>query len=85
MRIICIGAHPDDCEIGFGGAAEKFAAGGHAVKFLSVTNGDAGHHRPSGGGIAAIREIRSPGSCPPLGIAEAEILGIQRRRTDAVA
>ena len=63
MRIICIGAHPDDCEIGFGGTAAKAAALGHAVKFLSVTNGAAGHHIHSREETAARRrrEAREAG------------------------
>src|SRR5262249_11692092 len=40
LRVIAIGAHPDDCDIKFAGTAAKFAKAGHAVKFLSVTNGD---------------------------------------------
>ncbi|NBO49865.1 MAG: PIG-L family deacetylase, partial [Chitinophagia bacterium] len=43
-RIIVIGAHPDDCDIDAGGIAAMFAEMGHAVKFVAVTNGDAGHH-----------------------------------------
>jgi len=44
VRMICIAAHPDDCEIEFDGAACKFGASGHAVKFVSVTNGAEGRH-----------------------------------------
>ena len=47
-----IGAHPDDCDIKSGGTAALFVAMGHKVKFLSVTNGDAGH-MTEGGGILA--------------------------------
>jgi LmbE family N-acetylglucosaminyl deacetylase len=43
-RIIVIGAHPDDCDSDAGGTATLLAAMGHAVKFVAVTNGDAGHH-----------------------------------------
>jgi hypothetical protein len=43
LRVIAFGAHPDDCDGKFGGTAAKFAQAGHAVKFVSVTNGDAGH------------------------------------------
>jgi LmbE family N-acetylglucosaminyl deacetylase len=74
VRIICIGAHPDDCEIGFGGTAAKFAACGHAVKFLSVTNGDAGHHLLSPVATAAIRKQEAQEAAHRLGIAEAEVL-----------
>ena len=75
MRIICIGAHPDDCEIEFGGAACKFAASGHAVKFLSVTNGGAGHHLHSAAELVAIRKVEAQEAARRLGIAETEILG----------
>ena len=44
-RIIVFGAHPDDCEYKAGGTAAQWAAAGHQVKFVSVTNGDIGHWR----------------------------------------
>ena len=43
LRIICFGAHPDDCELQAGGVAAMWAAKGHKVKLVSVTNGDIGH------------------------------------------
>src|SRR5512140_3765199 len=43
IRVIAFGAHPDDCDIRSAGTAALFAQMGHAVKFVSVTNGDAGH------------------------------------------
>lgn len=43
MNIMVIGAHPDDCEFFAAGTAVKFVKYGHRVKFVSVTNGDAGH------------------------------------------
>ena len=46
IRVIAFGAHPDDCDLGAAGTAAMFAKMGHAVKFVSVTNGDAGHQRP---------------------------------------
>ena len=49
LRIIAFGAHPDDCEIKAGGVAAKWAAQGHLVKFVSVTNGDIGHWKIAGG------------------------------------
>ncbi len=38
LRIIVFGAHPDDAELKAGGAAMKWAALGHHVKMVSVTN-----------------------------------------------
>lgn len=56
IRIIMIGAHPDDCDQDGGGTAILFAKMGYAVKFVSVTNGDAGHQE-TGGGILANRRL----------------------------
>jgi len=56
LRIIMIGAHPDDCDQDGGGTAILFSKMGHAVKFVSVTNGDAGH-QSEGGGMLAKRRI----------------------------
>ena len=49
-----IGAHPDDCEFKAGGLATRLRARGDIVKFVSATNGAAGHHK-MGGGILARR------------------------------
>ena len=43
LRIISLGAHPDDCEIKVGGSAALWSDRGHHVKFVSATNGDLGH------------------------------------------
>ena len=74
LRIIAIGAHPDDCDIKFAGTAYKFAQAGHAVKFLSVTNGDAGHHEMGGGMLAKRRYLETQESARRLGIGEYEVL-----------
>ena len=42
-RIIAFGAHPDDCDVVAGGTAILYSKLGHRVKFVSMTNGDAGH------------------------------------------
>jgi LmbE family N-acetylglucosaminyl deacetylase len=54
-RIMMIGAHPDDCDLDGGGTAILFASMGYAVKFVSVTNGDAGHQSEGGGALAKRR------------------------------
>ena len=55
LRLIMIGAHPDDCDMGAGGTAIIFAKMGYAVKFVSVTNGDAGHQTMKGAALAKRR------------------------------
>ncbi|WP_018614478.1 PIG-L deacetylase family protein [Segetibacter koreensis] len=55
IRVIMIGAHPDDCDQDGGGTAIVFAKMGYAVKFVSVTNGDAGHQTMKGTALAKRR------------------------------
>lgn len=55
INVIVLGAHPDDCDGDAGGTAILFAKMGHRVKFISLTNGDAGHHAKGGGELAKIR------------------------------
>jgi LmbE family N-acetylglucosaminyl deacetylase len=63
LNIIAFGAHPDDCDGRAGGVAAMYAALGHHVKFVSVTNGDAGHQSEGGGALARKRreEAREAG------------------------
>lgn len=56
LRIICFGAHPDDCELRVAGTAARWAELGHHVLFVSVTNGDIGHWREAGGPLAQRRK-----------------------------
>ena len=55
IRVIMFGAHPDDCDQGGGGTAILFSQMGYAVKFVSVTNGDAGHQTMKGKELAQRR------------------------------
>jgi N-acetylglucosamine malate deacetylase 1 len=75
LRIIAFGAHPDDCEIQAGGTAAMWAAKGHKVKFVSVTNGDIGHWREAGGPLAIRRKKEVEEAARILGI-ETEVLDI---------
>jgi LmbE family N-acetylglucosaminyl deacetylase len=75
LRIICFGAHPDDCEIEAGGVAAMWAARGHKVKFVSVTNGDIGHWRDAGGPLANRRRAEVMETARMLGIT-AQVLDI---------
>ena len=58
-RILAIGAHPDDCDIKAGGCAILWAQAGCAVRFVSTTNGDAGHHEISGKELADRRKAEA--------------------------
>ena len=74
LNIIAIGAHPDDCDFKFGGTAALFAKMGHNVKFLSLTNGDAGHQSEGGGALANRRRQEAINAGKALGIAEYQTL-----------
>ncbi|MGE3819680.1 MAG: PIG-L deacetylase family protein [Isosphaeraceae bacterium] len=69
LRIIVFGAHPDDCELDAGGTAARWAKLGHKVKFVSVTNGDIGHHEIAGAFLARRRTEEVKRSAEILGIA----------------
>jgi LmbE family N-acetylglucosaminyl deacetylase len=43
LRILVLGAHPDDADLKAGGCASLWCRGGHRVKLVSVTDGGAGH------------------------------------------
>ncbi|MEO8027692.1 MAG: PIG-L family deacetylase [Bryobacteraceae bacterium] len=68
IRVIAFGAHPDDCDISAAGTAALFAKMGHKVKFVSLTNGDAGHQSMGGGALAKRRRAEAQESARRLGI-----------------
>src|SRR5579862_9749501 len=68
LHVIAFGAHPDDCDIRAAGVAAKFRAMGAAVKFVAVTNGDAGHQTMGGGALAKRRRAEAEESGRRLGI-----------------
>jgi LmbE family N-acetylglucosaminyl deacetylase len=43
LRLLIIGAHPDDADYHAGGLAALYRAAGHVVKMVSLTDGGAGH------------------------------------------
>jgi LmbE family N-acetylglucosaminyl deacetylase len=55
LRLLIIGAHPDDADYAAGGTAALYAANGHVVHMVSLTNGDAGHHEQPGPSLAQRR------------------------------
>jgi len=75
LRIICFGAHPDDCEIKAGGVAAMWSRLGHHVKFVSLTNGDIGHWEMAGGPLAKRRNAEVQHAADLLGITT-EVLDI---------
>jgi N-acetylglucosamine malate deacetylase 1 len=75
LRIIAFGAHPDDAELKASGVAAQWAARGHKVKFVAMTNGDVGHFAMAGGPLARRRNAEVQECARILGI-ETEVLDI---------
>src|SRR5688572_5949930 len=75
LRIMVLGAHPDDAELRAAGVAAKWAAQGHHVKLVSVTNGDIGHWREAGGPLAQRRLAEVRKGAKVLGV-ETEVLDV---------
>jgi LmbE family N-acetylglucosaminyl deacetylase len=74
VRVIAIFAHPDDGDVKMGGTAALLAEHGYAVKFVSLTNGDAGHHEEGGGALAKRRRAEAQEAGLTLGIDEYKVL-----------
>ncbi len=81
LRILAIGAHPDDNEIRMGGTALKYIKEGHIVKFVSTTNGETGHHQYSGLKTARIRKRETEKACQLAGI-ESQVMDIASNRIE---
>ena len=71
--ILCIGAHPDDCEFSCSGTAALWAAAGNRVVFVSATDGRSGHQELSGEQIVARRRDEACRAAAVIG-AESRIL-----------
>jgi LmbE family N-acetylglucosaminyl deacetylase len=67
LRVVVLGAHPDDPESMAGGAAALFAAQGHDVVCLYLTRGEAGIEGKTHDEAAAIRTEEAKKACALLG------------------
>jgi LmbE family N-acetylglucosaminyl deacetylase len=67
LRILIIGAHPDDADIKAGGTAAKWCALGHVVKLVSLTNGEAGHQTQRGPRLVERRRAEAQASAAVIG------------------
>ena len=74
VRVIAIGAHPDDCDLEAGGTAQLLEARGIKVKFVSITNGDAGHPTQGGGALGSRRRAEAIEAGKRIGVEEYEVL-----------
>jgi LmbE family N-acetylglucosaminyl deacetylase len=69
LRILVIGAHPDDADIKTGGTAARWCALGHAVQFVSLTDGRSGHQTQHGPALARRRRAEAEAAAAVIGAA----------------
>lgn len=67
LRLLIIGAHPDDADYAAGGTAALYRAAGHVVHMVSLTNGDAGHHEQPGPALARRRLAEATAAAAVIG------------------
>jgi len=72
LRLLILGAHPDDAEYAGGGLAALYRSYGHVVRMVSVTNGEAGHHKISGPKLVDRRKLEAATAANLIG-AEHEV------------
>lgn len=73
LRVMAVGAHPDDLEILCGGTLAKYAGLGHEVTMAHVLNGDKGHYKLRREELARIRKQEAEEAARTIG---AEILSL---------
>lgn len=74
LRVMIIGAHPDDPDITGGGIALKYVKAGATVKLVSMCNGDKGHQSMAPAALAARRYAEAQKSKTVLGVDEYRIV-----------
>jgi LmbE family N-acetylglucosaminyl deacetylase len=89
MRVLAVGAHPDDLAILCGGTLARYAAAGHDVTMVDVTRGDRGSFIHTSEQIAAIRAEESAAAAAvigatyvALGLSDGEVLSQDRRQRE---
>lgn len=76
LRTLVIAAHPDEPELYAGGTSALLARAGHAVKFLTLTNGDAGHHELERAPLARRRAEEAWRAADALGVVDYEVFDV---------
>jgi len=74
LNVLVIFAHPDEGEIYAGGISSIYSKMGHNVKFLSLTNGDAGHWSMDPESLAKRRYKEAMDAKRILGLSDYEVL-----------
>ena len=75
MRVMFVGAHPDDADYEFGATATKLVRAGAKVAFVSVCNGNKGHQTMDSDALARRRYGETQASAKVYGIEKYIVVG----------
>ncbi len=67
LKVVCVGAHPDDPESGCGGTLALYSQAGHDVRVIYVTRGERGGPGKSWEESGKIRSAEALAACKILG------------------
>jgi len=67
LKVVCVGAHPDDPESGCAGTLTRYAALGHSVTVIYLTRGERGIKEKSLDEAATIRSTEAEAACKIMG------------------
>jgi len=67
LKLLVLGAHPDDADLHAGGLSACYRRLGHEVRLISVTNGEAGHQTQFGPELAARRKAEAKAAGEVIG------------------
>ena len=67
LRVVCVGAHPDDPESGCAGTLARYAQAGHRVTVVYLTRGERGIPGKSNEQAAEIRTREAEAACQLVG------------------
>ena len=87
LKVVCVGAHPDDPESGCGGSLARYAEAGHSVTVVYLTRGEAGIAGKSHEEAAAIRTAEAEADMYGLNASRQQIDGatqINRQRAQSL-
>lgn len=75
LKVMVIGAHPDDPDVHAGGTAAMLAARGARVVFVSMTTGDKGHQSMASEALARRRFAETQAAAKAYGVERYIVLG----------
>lgn len=77
MKVLAVGAHPDDIEIGCGGTLSKLSKEGAIIDIIVVTNGESGSQKLTKSELSEIRKKEAIDSAKILGAKQVHFMELE--------